>query len=286
VKPVANHFNERGVFSIDELKALFSSPGIWPDFRHYALNLTTASCGLRMGEIRGLSVHDVHRDFLSIVRSWEEGYGMKEPKMNSRREVPISGKVFEVLDRVIHEAEPEGIVFYSDTRLKGVPLAKTTIEKVLYATLDKIGIDEVQRKQRNLSFHCFRHSLNTVLRSRGISDVKVREITGHRSEKMSDHYTHFHASDFKEVLKITEEFTKEKNRERKPRMINGKTCRRDRPATESPNPGGFPAVSTGTRTRRGCAMKKTVLDRLAEFLTYLRNFRRYQNHEYTKGAKK
>jgi len=33
-------------------------------------------------------------------------------------------------------------------------------------------------------------------------------------------------------------------------------------------------------------MKKTVLDRLAEFLTKLRNIRRYQNHEYTKGAKK
>jgi len=39
----------------------------------------------------------------------------------------------------------------------------------------------------------------------GLPDSKLRLITGHRSEAMSDRYTHYHANDFNEVVVLQEE---------------------------------------------------------------------------------
>lgn len=38
------------------------------------------------------------------------------------------------------------------------------------------------------------------MRSRGIADSKVRELTRHETEEMTAHYTDFHLEDFKEVI--------------------------------------------------------------------------------------
>jgi hypothetical protein len=65
--------------------------------------------------------------------------------------------------------------------------------------LENIGIDEEEKKRRNLTPHAWRHFLNTALRSKGVADSKIRAITGHASQAMTDHYTDFNSSDLNEV---------------------------------------------------------------------------------------
>lgn len=200
VKQVREHYKPRGVLTPEEIKRLIGSPEAWDDYRHYAINLLTLSTGMRIGEVRGLLLQHVHPTHIEVRHSWEEKYGLKEPKWGSFREIPITPKVYQVLEKVIEDSRPQTLVFYGSNYDQ--PISKSYIEKKLYMAFGNIGIDEVERRQRNLTFHGHRHALNTMLRSAGVSDIKIRMITGHRDEQMTTRYTHFRVHDFHEVSTI------------------------------------------------------------------------------------
>jgi integrase len=50
-------------------------------------------------------------------------------------------------------------------------------------------LGEIARRERNLSFHGFRHFFNSTIRGT-VSDDILRLQTGHSDEKMTDHYDH------------------------------------------------------------------------------------------------
>ena len=201
VRPVKLVYTERGVLTLPELERLFTAQDIWPDLTHYAINLLAASTALRMGEIRGLSPIHMHHDRVEVRRSWEEKHGLKPPKQESFRDIPISSFVYNVVDSVIHDRTPDDILFYG-LKSRDKPLSKSVIEKHFRRAMVRIGIDPQMQIQRNISFHSYRHSLNTILRARDVSDSKIRRITGHKSTEIQDRYTHYCASDLKEVLEI------------------------------------------------------------------------------------
>ena len=63
----------------------------------------------------------------------------------------------------------------------------------------KAGIDY---EARELSFHSFRHFFNTQVVASGLSGEIVRNIIGHESEEMTDHYLHLNADDLAAVKDI------------------------------------------------------------------------------------
>ena len=203
VKQVKVTKKVRGVYTKSELVSLFENPLIWHDFRHYTLNLLAFTTGMRLGEIRGLCLENVFPNYIAVRLQWENGYGLKPPKANSVRDIAIPPIASEALRYYIRQANPSRLVFYSleDDRK---PMTATHIVKYLYKTQQCIGISEAERKQRNLVFHSWRHTLNTVLRSGGIADAKIRQITGHRTEEMTTNYTHFQADDFRDVSSLTD----------------------------------------------------------------------------------
>ena len=87
-------------------------------------------------------------------------------------------------------------------------MSKSWIEKKLYRALASIGISEEERIKRNIVFHSLRHTTNTILRSAGIADSKVRMITGHRQESMTERYTHFRLENYQEISSIQQMMTK------------------------------------------------------------------------------
>ena len=217
VKPIRVERKAPGILTPHEVVDLLSSPEPWSDHRQWTINLLAATTGMRMGEIRGLLVENVKADHVEIRQSWEQGHGLKEPKYGSVRDVPISDLVAGALNRVIQEDAPESIVFYS-TAGKDRPMSKSCIEKNLYRAIVALQLspDEMKDREkreaalkavhdRGITFHSHRHFLNTLLRSRGVPDSKVRQITGHRSVQMSDWYTHYRAEDFLEVVAVQEE---------------------------------------------------------------------------------
>lgn len=74
---------ERGILTLAEIRKLFDENKlgeVWAgDFRHFALNLTAASCGLRLGEVLGLTVQYVHSEYLEIAWAWGQVDGLQDP---------------------------------------------------------------------------------------------------------------------------------------------------------------------------------------------------------------
>lgn len=197
IKPVATGHRKPGRLEADEIVRLFATPEPWGDFRLYAVNLFAAATGARMGECRGLLVEDVKADHVEIKHSWEQGHGLKAPKYNSIRTVPISERVAEALSRVIRDTGAESIVFYG--RTLETPVSKSWAERGLYRALANIGVDA---KARGIVFHSHRHALNSELRAARIPDAVVQRVTGHRTEAMTEHYTAFALGDFAPVLDV------------------------------------------------------------------------------------
>ena len=87
--------------------------------------------------------------------------------------------------------------------IAGVPMEHNAIRQGFYRALAKKGIKEKERKERNITFHSWRHFLNSQLLAHGIPETKTRRIAGHITSAMTEHYAHFLVEDFADVLQIT-----------------------------------------------------------------------------------
>jgi integrase len=59
------------------------------------------------------------------------------------------------------------------------PIERRRVLRALYAAFEKIGINDDERKKRNITFHSWRHFFNTRLRMANIADSKVQSVTGY-----------------------------------------------------------------------------------------------------------
>ena len=80
----------------------------------------------------------------------------------------------------------------------------------LNKALINIGISEEERKQRGINVHAWRHFCNTKMLDGGVPLKKVQAVTRHKSERMTDNYTHFNPLEFTEVVTIQNELLKKK----------------------------------------------------------------------------
>jgi integrase len=94
----------------------------------------------------------------------------------------------------------DGFVFSEDGGK--TPITMERINRGFEKALGNIGIGHAERLKRNLSFHAWRHFFNTLLRVNNVTDAKVQSVTGHRSRKMTDRYTHFDTRQFTEVRDV------------------------------------------------------------------------------------
>lgn len=197
VKDLKENTRERGILTLAELAALFgpdSLKTIWNDNpKHYALNLLAASTGMRLGECQALQVQAIDPlGFIYVCRSWDDTYGLGAPKWGSRRFVPIPTKTAGAINELLSfyrwgEPQPTDFVFWG--RAREMPLTKTAILKQMKAALDRIGIKEPDRAQRNIVFHSYRHGWNTLMRGK-IPDEQLRRVVGHKTIDMSNTYDH------------------------------------------------------------------------------------------------
>jgi hypothetical protein len=97
----------------------------------------------------------------------------------------------------------------------------------LNKALKKIGLTDGEIKERGLNVHAWRHFCNTELQKAGLTIQKVQAVTGHKLERMTEHYTHFDPLDFGEVPKIQAGLL-----EKKPEKPE--TCINEAAANESP----------------------------------------------------
>ena len=149
-------------------------------------------CGLRAGEISGLRVCDLDldADLIHVRHSWNDTDGLKCPKNTDIRDLPIDHETLEELYAMARK-NPNfsdlSYVFFSQVKPEQ-PCWPSYYVDGLYDALEKIGVSEEQRKERNIVFHSLRHFCATILSQR--TDLKtVQAVMGHRSEDMSKHYS-------------------------------------------------------------------------------------------------
>ena len=199
IKPLHENAKTRGILTLEEARELLNPDNYlkyWDNGVTYAGNFLAAITGLRLGEVLALRWEDIHDGYIAVTHSFND-FGIKDTKTHRGRNVPIPPLMFQILTQI---APHNGFIFSVDGGLN--PIQKDKMHNDLYRALRKMGIDAQQRKNRNICFHSWRHFFNTTLRAGNIPDAKTQALTGHSTQEMTEHYTHFQASDFNDVRQI------------------------------------------------------------------------------------
>ncbi len=215
IEASAGRPRDRGILSIDEARAIFNVQ--WIDYRGYVASLLAATTGLRASEIQALTIEDLHLDdgYIIIRRAWDERMRVLNPttKSGRARHVVVPTLVRAELARLV-EVNPRpsraSYVFFS-TKMRGKPCEQRIFWRAFYAALERIGVNDVTRKQRNITFHGWRHFANSLLINAGIPLLTVQALIGHSSTDMTRHYHHLNTADLGGVLTAQERiFTTER----------------------------------------------------------------------------
>jgi integrase len=170
---------------------------IWGDKEvAYIANKLASLTGMRVGEIMGLRGEYVFDDYIYICGSYGE-YGYGPTKTKETRSIPLIPEMIAVLKSLM-EKNGKGYVFSLDGGAR--PLCRKYFYEEFHRALKRIGLDQNEIARRGLSIHSWRHFLNTELQQQGLSLPQVQAVTGHRSDRMTEWYTHFDTRQLSDVM--------------------------------------------------------------------------------------
>ncbi|MFC1966014.1 tyrosine-type recombinase/integrase [Chloroflexota bacterium] len=168
--------------SDEEIRAILNSFGTSPtDARNQALFMILLDTGLRIGELINLKMEDVHMD---------KGYLKVMGKGDKERIVPIGKFVQMELLHYIEKVRPQPYGSGCDKLFLsrgGKPITVNTV-KLVFSRLAKSS--GVNRLHAHLCRHTF--AINYLLNGGDI--FPLREIIGHTTLEMVNHYLHFTSS--------------------------------------------------------------------------------------------
>lgn len=180
-----------------------------------------------MGELQALQIKDfdIRNRCLYVSRSYNNQLQRlnETTKTGKSRTIHLTPAVFEQLTFLLkippYRDNPESFLFFGNaTGGHGTseavtnrsftpdrPLGVKSITTGLYKALKEIGIKEQERQERNITFHSWRHWLNSQLISSGVPLADIQQLTGHMTDKMS-HGAYFHQNDTG-IKRVTEAIT-------------------------------------------------------------------------------
>lgn len=210
---------EKGILTIEEVREIFSIEWYTKashrhpakiNFMGKAGNRLAASTGLRLSEIQGLTHKDVHINdrYISINRSWDARLLILNAttKSGRSRNILLPASVIDDIVTLIrnHPAPgPDAFVFFSEKKPEQ-PAAQRVFTDALSKALHDIGITEEERRERNITFHSWRHFMNSLMLNSKIPVEKIRMITGHLSAEMVNHYYHVNIGDMGDIKQLQE----------------------------------------------------------------------------------
>ena len=204
---VSETAKEKGVLTFEERNTLTHLPV--SDYRSRLVMLLGSFCGLRRGEMRGLQWGDITDGIITVQHNFLDKEGLKKPKCNSTRKVPIPRAVQKILDMAREyapNASPESYILESPLT-PGQPLCNNFFRDGVTRELSGLGITPAQQRERILTCHSLRHTFITLAQLSGISDVEIRALAGQKSAKVMNRYSHVpQVIDFDEARKKLESF--------------------------------------------------------------------------------
>ena len=204
VTPLKETPRVRDILSISEVGLIFDKKSIeklWVKKVYYLANLLSACTGMRVAEVRAVRDEVLFEGYILVSKQYSSKYGLIPTKTKDSRQVPIPSELQIELDklRILNSGQ-----YIFSTKDGEKPVSGFSLNYALRNAMTEIGISKDDQVKRNLSFHGWRHFFNTTMRTNDISDGKLKKLTGHRSQAMTEHYTHFKVGDFQDVQKIQE----------------------------------------------------------------------------------
>jgi integrase/recombinase XerD len=169
---------------LDEIKALLGAPDpcTWLGRRDHALLVLMIQTGVRVSELTGLRVADVHLGTGAHIQITGKG--------RKKRATTLTGETVSVIRAWIKErrGQPDEPLF--PTR-QGGPLSRFTVGVVVSkhaATAAAAGCSSLKTKQ--ITPHTLRHTNAMLLRSKGVDIATIALWLGHSSTQTTHIYEH------------------------------------------------------------------------------------------------
>ena len=172
--------------TVDECRQLLSSVGGRYAVRDYCILMLFLNCGLRISELVGLDLGDVHADHLRIL-----GKGGKEriTYLNSAAAESLN----DYLRFRVEQAERRGVtgraLFISS---RGERISRSAVHALVKKHLAEAGLDT-----EGYSAHKLRHTAATMLLGKGVDLKTLQELLGHEHLGTTEIYTHIENTDLK-----------------------------------------------------------------------------------------
>jgi site-specific recombinase XerD len=145
--------------------------------RDYLMLTLFLNCGMRLSELAGINLHDIHENTLTVV-----GKGNKE------RTIYLNGACMHALQSYLDVRPKEGLhdpqaLFISRIKRR---ISNQMVQAVVKRLLKEAGIDT-----RVYSVHKLRHTAATLMYKYGQVDIRsLQTILGHSSVSTTQIYTH------------------------------------------------------------------------------------------------
>ena len=147
--------------------------------RDYCIVILFLNCGMRLAELRGINLNDIHGDILTVI-----GKGNKE------RTIYLNKSCIEAIDdwlkvRNKYNIKPEARNALFVSR-KGLRLSEDMIQITIKNLIIQSGLDP-----NTYSVHKLRHTAATLMYKYGHVDLRsLQTILGHASVSTTQIYTH------------------------------------------------------------------------------------------------
>jgi integrase len=164
----------------------------------FAANRLASLTGMRIGEITGLRGEYVFGGYIRVCGQYGD-YGYKPyTKTKENRNIPIIPEMEAVLRGLIKK-NGKGFVFSQNGG--ATPVDQRRIRDEFRRALKRIGLTDEEIKKRGLTPHSWRHFVNTELQLQGLTVLQVQAVTGHSTNRMTEHYSHLDARHIRDIAK-------------------------------------------------------------------------------------
>lgn len=172
--------------TVDECRQLLSSVDGRYATRDYCILMLFLNCGLRISELIGLDLSDVHTDHLRVL-----GKGGKEriTYLNAASADSINDYLqFRVSEQQHKDIQTKALFISS----RGDRISRSAVHALVKKHLSEAGLDS-----EGFSAHKLRHTAATMLLGKGVDLKTLQELLGHEHLGTTEIYTHIENTDLK-----------------------------------------------------------------------------------------
>ena len=158
------------VLAVSQIESLFRQ---LKNLKHRTMLFLAYSAGLRVSEVVGLRVKDIHSERMVI--------NIKGAKGKKDRTVVLSNAILNLLREYYRLYHPKDWLFEGQY---GESYSARSLQQIFHRAKNQANITQ------DVTFHSLRHSYATHLHERGTDIKLIQELLGHNDIKTTLRYTH------------------------------------------------------------------------------------------------